>query len=133
MLYDSAGIAASMIKSWYWLLFWRELSVVKFERFQCCHGDIWLSSNIHTEDNQYSVCLCDDGMERGTQTQDIFSLADAAWKHPKYPCFCILPLEFEVNIDIHKHENSEVIYSNRNKFPKEMSGNLRLQKTRKTC
>ena len=45
-----------------------------------------------------------------------------------YPCFCILPLEFEVNIDIHKHENSEVIYSNRNKFPKEMSGNSRLQK-----
>ena len=39
-----------------------------------------------------------------TQTQDIFSLADAAWKHPKYPCFCILPLEFEVNIDIHKHK-----------------------------
>ena len=44
-----------------------------------------------------------------TQTQDIISLVDAAWKHPKYPCICILPLEFEVNIDIHKHENSEVI------------------------
>ena len=29
------------------------------------------------------------------QTQDIFTLVDAAWKHPKYPCFCILPLEFE--------------------------------------
>ena len=42
------------------------------------------------------------------------SLADAAWKHPKYPCCCILPREFEGNIDIHKHENSEVIYSNRN-------------------
>ena len=63
-----------------------------------------------------------------TQTQDLFSLADAAWKHPKYPIFCILPLEFEVNIDIHKHVNSEVIYSNRNKSPKEMSGNSRLQK-----
>ena len=63
-----------------------------------------------------------------TQTQDIFSLADAAWKHPKYPCFCILPLEFEINIDIHKHKNSQLIYSNRNKFPKEMSGNSRLQK-----
>ena len=63
-----------------------------------------------------------------TQTQDIFSLADTAWKHHEYPCFCILPLEFEVNIDIHKHENSEVIYSNRNKSPKEMSGNSRLQK-----
>ena len=36
-------------------------------------------------------------------------MADTAWKHPKYPCFCILPLEFEVNIDIHKHENSEII------------------------
>ena len=53
-----------------------------------------------------------------TQTPDIFSLVDAAWKHPKYPCFCILPLEFEVDIDIHKHENSEVICSNRNKSPK---------------
>ena len=63
-----------------------------------------------------------------TQTQDIFSLADTAWKHPKYSCFCILPLEFEVNIDIYKHENSELIYSNCNKFPKEMSGNARLQK-----
>ena len=41
-----------------------------------------------------------------TQTQDIFSLVDAAWKHAKYPCFCTLPLEFEVNIDIHKHESS---------------------------
>ena len=67
-----------------------------------------------------------------TQAQDIFSLADAAWKHPKYPCFCILPLGFEVNIDMHKHENSEVIYSNRNKSPKKMSGNSRLQKTWKT-
>ena len=38
------------------------------------------------------------------------SLADAAWKHPKYPCFCILPLQFEGNIEIHKHKNSEVIY-----------------------
>ena len=65
---------------------------------------------------------------RITQTQDIISLADAAWKHPKYPCICILPLEFEVNMDIHKHENSDVIYSNRNKFPKELSGNSRLQK-----
>ena len=62
-----------------------------------------------------------------TQTQDIFSLAEAAWKHPKYPCFCMLPLEFEVKIDIHKHENSEVIYSNRNKSPKKMSENSRLQ------
>ena len=63
-----------------------------------------------------------------TQTQDIFFLADAAWKHPKHPCFWILPLEFEVNIEIHKHENSEVVYSNRNKSSKEMSGNSRLQK-----
>ena len=62
------------------------------------------------------------------QTQDIFSLTDAAWKHPKSPCFCILPPEFEVNNEIHKHENSEVIYSNRNKSPKAMSGNSRLQK-----
>ena len=63
-----------------------------------------------------------------THTQDIFSLADATRKHSKYPCFCILPLEFGVNIDMHKHENSEVIYSNRNKSPKGMSGNSRLQK-----
>ena len=68
-----------------------------------------------------------------TQTQDIFSLATVAWKHLKYPCFCLLPLEFEVNIDIHKHENNEVIYSNSNKSPKEMSGNSRLKKTWKTC
>ena len=33
------------------------------------------------------------------------SLADAAWKHPKYPRFNILPLEFGINIDIHKHEH----------------------------
>ena len=39
--------------------------------------------------------------EQITQTQDKFSLADAPWKPPKYPCFWILPLEFEVNIDIH--------------------------------
>ena len=37
---------------------------------------------------------------RMPQTPDIFSVADAAWKHPKYPCFCILSLEFVVNIDI---------------------------------
>ena len=60
-----------------------------------------------------------------TQTPDIFSLADAAWKHPKYPCFWILPLEFGVDINIHKHENSEVLCSNRNKSSKEMSGNSR--------
>ena len=53
---------------------------------------------------------------------------DAACKHPKYSCFCILPLELEVNIGIHKHENSEVLYSNRNKSQKEMSWNSRLQK-----
>ena len=34
------------------------------------------------------------------QIPDIFFLVDAAWKYPKYPCFCILPLEFFVNIDI---------------------------------
>ena len=67
------------------------------------------------------------------QTPDIFSLADAAWKHPKFPCFHILALEFGVNIDIHKHENSEVLCSNRKKSPKEMSGNFRLQKAWKTC
>ena len=38
-----------------------------------------------------------------TQTPDKFSLADAAWKHPKYPCFSLLPLEFGVNNDIHKY------------------------------
>ena len=63
-----------------------------------------------------------------TQTPDIFSLADAAWKHPKYASFCILPLEFGVDIDIHKHENSELLCSNRNKSSTEMSGNCRLQK-----
>ena len=62
-----------------------------------------------------------------SQTPDIVSLVDAAWKHPKYPWFCRLLLEFAVNIDTHKHENSEVLYSNRNKSPKEMSGNFRLQ------
>ena len=43
-------------------------------------------------------------------------------KTSQMPIFCILPLEFEVNIDIHKHENRGVICSNRNKYPKEMSG-----------
>ena len=52
-----------------------------------------------------------------TQTPDIFSLVNAAWEHTKYPCFCILPLEFGVNIDICKHENSEVLCSNRNNPP----------------
>ena len=60
-------------------------------------------------------------------TPDIFSLADATWKHPKYPWFCILLLDIGVNIDIHKHENSEVLCSNCNKSPKEMSGNSILQ------
>ena len=45
----------------------------------------------------------------------------------KYPCFCLLPLEFGVNIDIHKHENSEVPCWNCNKFWKEMSGDSTLQ------
>ena len=68
------------------------------------------------------------------QTPDIFSLADAAWIHPKYPRFCILPPEFGVNIDIHKHENCEVLFPNRNKSPKEMSGNSRLiANTWETC
>ena len=62
-----------------------------------------------------------------TQTPDIFSLADAAWKQHKHPCFCILPLEFGVNTDIYKHENNEVLCSNPNKSPKEMAGNSRLQ------
>ena len=66
-----------------------------------------------------------------TQIQDTISLADTAWNHPKYQCFCILPLESQVNIDIHKHENSEVIYSNRNKSPTEMSGNSRMEKHKK--
>ena len=42
-------------------------------------------------------------------TPDILSLMDTAWTHHKYPCFCILPLEFGVNIDIQKHENSKVL------------------------
>ena len=62
------------------------------------------------------------------QTPDIFSLADAAWKHLKYTCFCVLPLEFRVNIDIHKHENNEVLCSNCHKSLKEMAGNSILQK-----
>ena len=66
-----------------------------------------------------------------SQTPDIFSLVDAAWKRPKYPWFWILPLKFVVNIDIHKHENSEVLCSHHNKSQKEMSGNSRLQIHRK--
>ena len=55
-------------------------------------------------------------------------LADAAWKHLKYLCFYILPLQLGVNNEIYKHDNDEVICSNRrrNKSPKEMSGNSRL-------
>ena len=30
-----------------------------------------------------------------TWTTDIFSVADAAWKHIKYLCFCILPIELK--------------------------------------
>ena len=62
-----------------------------------------------------------------TWTPDIFSLADTAWKHHKYPCFCILPLEFGVNIDMHKHEKGEVLCYNPNKSSKEMPGNPSLQ------
>ena len=61
------------------------------------------------------------------QTPDIISLSDAVCKYPKYPWFCILSLEFGVNIDIHKHKNSVVLCSNRNKSPKVMFGNSRLQ------
>ena len=39
-----------------------------------------------------------------------------------YPCFCILPPEFGVNIDILKHENNEVLCSNRNKSPRKCLG-----------
>ena len=67
------------------------------------------------------------------------------WNNPKYPKpqvyfpwwtqhenipnthFCLLLLEFGVNIDIHKHENSQVLCWNRNKSQKEMSGNSRFQ------
>ena len=38
-----------------------------------------------------------------SQTPDIVSLVDAAWKHPKYSRFCILPLEFAVHIDWPAH------------------------------
>ena len=62
-----------------------------------------------------------------TQTSYIFSLADAVWNIPSTHV-SVLPLEFGVNIDIHKHENSEVICSNANKSPKEIPGNFRLQK-----
>ena len=65
-----------------------------------------------------------------TQTPDIFSLVDAAWKHTQYPCLCILPLEFGVNIHIRKHENSEVLCSNRSKSPREKSVHSRVQKHR---
>ena len=51
-------------------------------------------------------------------------------KHTQYPCFCILPLEFGVNIHIRKHENSEVLCSNRSKSPKEKSVHSRVQKPR---
>ena len=40
------------------------------------------------------------------QAPHMISLADAAWNYPKYPCFCILPLEFGVTIDVHKYENT---------------------------
>ena len=83
----------------------------------------------HLDHLDNNAVLWGDSFAQITQTQDIFSLADAAWKHPKYPCFCILPPEFEVNIDILQHENSEVIYSNRSKSTRQMSGNSWLQKT----
>ena len=49
-------------------------------------------------------------------------------KTSQIPTFLHMALQFKVNIDIHKHKNSEVIYSNHNKSPTEMSGNSRLQK-----
>ena len=94
-------------------------------------SNVLLGSLFDKKDNNHSNTRTGvDGMTI-TQTQDIFFLVDAAWKHPKYPCFCILPLGFEVNIDIHKHENSEFIYSNHNKSPTDMSGNSRLRKHEK--
>ena len=64
----------------------------------------------------------------GDFTQIYISLVNAAWEHTKYTCLCISLLEFGVNIDIRKHENSEVLCSSRNKSPKEMSRNSSLQK-----
>ena len=61
------------------------------------------------------------------QTPDIFSLVDAEWKHPKTPMFLHIAARVR-GLDIHKHENSEVLCSNRNKCSKEMSVNSRLQK-----
>ena len=48
-------------------------------------------------------------------------------KTSQIPMVLHMPLEFEVNVDIHKHENSEVLCLNRNKSPTEMSGNFMLQ------
>ena len=61
------------------------------------------------------------GLHDNMKTENI------SMKHHKYPCFCILPLEFGVNIYIRKYENSEVLCWNPYKFPKETSGNSRLQ------
>ena len=55
-------------------------------------------------------------------------LGRCSMKHLKYPCFCILLLEFGVKNDMHNHENTEVLCSNRYKSPKEMSGNSGLLK-----
>ena len=68
---------------------------------------VWCKAITWTNDDFLSMPL----------TPDIFSLAEAAWKHHRYPCFCIFPLEFGVNIDIHKHGKSEVLCSNRYKSP----------------
>ena len=79
---------------------------------------------IFTDFKNFKCCLnYMSKLDRNYPNPRLFSLADAAWKHPQFPGFCLLPLEFGVNIDIHKHENSEVIHSNRNKSPKEMSRN----------
>ena len=114
-----------------WWLLSAATSENKFNWIHIFHSRKWM-----TMISRYWMTEITNGFPKGktmgrmtiTQTPDIFSLADAAWKHHRYPCFCTLPLEFEVNIDIHKHENREVICSNRNKSPKEMPGNSRLQK-----
>ena len=73
-----------------------------------CAGNLLLT---HLPQNKMAAILADGNFKCISlnendripmpQTPDIFSLAEAAWKHHKYPYFCILPLEFGVNIDIH--------------------------------
>ena len=65
-----------------------------------------------------------------TKNLDIFSLVAIVigghWKHHKYPCFCIIPLEFGGIVDIYTYLHSMVLCWNCNRYSLKMHGHSEL-------